>query len=265
MKVHPKRFRWIVKRLIWVLAAFVLFLIVLGAIQYKRKSFVNNLKIKIIEDKEGNRFVNAEDVKSILFNNFGHYVEGQTVEKINIEATEAALESDLFIKEADVYVDALNNVNITVVQRVPILRVLDMSGESYYLDDSGRRVPFSTKYTSRTIVATGEIGAFTEGYLEIRENRLNQLYKLTKNILENPFLTLQIEQIHLNKEGEVILVPKLGNHKILFGKPDLNVKDKLFRLRTFYEKGLAYEGWEKFKTINLTYDNQVVAKRRVED
>ena len=265
MKVHPKRFRWIVKRLAWVLAAFVLFLIVLGAIQYKRKSFVNNLKIKIVDDKDGNRFVNAEDVKSILFNNFGHYVEGQTVEKINTEATEAALESDLFIKEADVYVDALNNVNITVSQRVPILRVLDIEGESYYLDESGKKVPFSTKYTSRTIVVTGEVGPCEDGFLENKDSRLNQVYKLTKNILENPFLKLQIEQIDIDKEGNAVLVPKLGNHKIFFGKPYLNVKDKLFRLHTFYEKGLAYEGWEKFRTINLTYDNQVVAKRRITD
>lgn len=263
--MHPKRYRWIVKRLIWLLAAFLLFLIVMGAIQYKRKSFVNNLKIKIKEDKDGNKFVNVEDVKSILFNSFGHYIEGQTVEKINTEATELALESDMFIKTADVYIDALNNVNIKVTQRVPLLRILDSEGESYYLDDSGKKVPFSTKYTSRTIVATGEIGAYEDDYNKFADNRLYQIFKLTKKILEHPFLKNQIEQIHVDKDGDVILIPKLGNHKIYFGKPNLNIKDKLYRLQVFYEKGMPYEGWEKFKTINLTYDNQVVAKRREND
>ena len=63
MKIHPKRMRWIVKRLLWVLAALVLFLVVLGAIRYKRKSLVRELKIQILEDKEKNKFVDFQHAR----------------------------------------------------------------------------------------------------------------------------------------------------------------------------------------------------------
>lgn len=264
MKIHPKRMRWIVKRLLWVLAALVLFLVVLGAIRYKRKSLVRELKIQILEDKEKNKFVDEEDVKSIIFNKFGHYVEGQTIEKINTNATEIALEQDVFIKEADVFIDAQNNVNIKVTQREPILRVMDIEDETYYLDEKGTRIPYSSKYTSRTLVATGDVGLYNEAFLDLPENRLNQIFQLAKKILANPFLKVQIEQIHIDHNGEAILVPKLGNHKIYFGLPADNADDKLSRLQNFYEKALPYEGWEKYKYINLAYDNQIVAKMKEE-
>ena len=83
-----------------------------------------------------------------------------------------------------------------------------------------------------------------------------------KKILDNPFLKVQIEQIHLDHSGDAILVPKLGNHKIYFGNPADNVEDKLQRLQVFYEEGLPYVGWEKYKSISLAFDGQVVAKKR---
>lgn len=262
MKIHPKRMRWIVKRLIWVLAAFVLLLIVLGAIRYKRKSLVKELKIQIVEDGNKNRFVDEDDVKSIIFNKFGHYVEGQTIEKINSKATELALEKDLFIKDADVYIDALNNVHVKVIQREPILRVMDLEDETYYLDENGTRIPHSSKYTARNLVVTGYIGKYNEAFLELPENKLNQIFHLAKKILANTFLKAQIEQIHIDENGEAVLVPKLGNHKIYFGMPAEKIEDKLNRLQNFYEKALPYEGWEKYKYISLAFDNQIVAKMK---
>lgn len=265
MKVHPKRMRWIVKRLAWIIGALVLLFLVLGAIQFRRKSLVKELRIKIVEDEQGNKFVDDEDVIKVIFDNYGHNVEGQTIEKIDVGGIEVALEKDVFIQKADVYIDALNNVNITVTQREPILRVMDVEDESYYLDAEGRKIPTSTKYTARTIVATGDIGIFNESYLELPENRLNQLFHLAKAILKHPFIALQIEQIHLDHSGDAILVPKLGNHKIFFGNPGEEVEDKLKRLQIFYEQGMPYEGWEKYKSISLAFSGQVVAKRRSDE
>jgi cell division protein FtsQ len=140
---------------------------------------------------------------------------------------------------------------------------MDVEDETYYLDDTGRRIPHSAKYTARTLVATGDIGIFNEAYLELPENRLNQIYHLAVKILSNPFLKVQIEQIHIDHNGDAILVPKLGNHKIYFGMPMENADNKLYRLQAFYEKGLPFEGWEKYRYISLAYDNQVVAKKRI--
>ncbi len=262
MKVHPKRMSWIIRRLLTGLGVLLLLLIVWGAVRYKRLSLVAEVRIMIVEDENGNHFVEDKDVLDILFATFGHYLESQTLEQINVQEVEEVLEKDLFIQDADVFIDALNRVNIKVTQRQPMLRVMDVEDETYYLDAEGTKIPHSTKYTSRVLVATGDIGLYNEGYLGLQENRLYQVYHLAKQILENPFLKVQIEQIHLDHTGDAILVPKLGNHKIYFGDPADNVADKLQRLQTFYEEGLPYVGWEKYKSISLAFDRQVVAKKR---
>ena len=60
----------------------------------------------------------------------------------------------------------------------------------------------------------------------------------------------------------VQLIPKLGDQIIDFGYPDENIQDKFKRLSVFYQDGLPYEGWNKYKSISLAFDGQVVAKKR---
>jgi len=264
MEVHPKRMSWIVKRLSFIVGTIAILLIVIAAVQYRKKSVIgeHGLVITIIKNDAGNKFVRERDVTEILFNEFRHAIVGQPLELIDIKEVEEVLESDIFIKDADVYIDALNNINIKVTQRHPILRVMDVEDETYYLDREGKQIPFSTKYTARTLVTTGDIGLFNEGYLDLEENRLHQVFDLAIEIIANPFLKVQVEQIHVDHSGDVILVPKVGNHKIYFGNPALAIQDKLYRLQKFYEEGLPYEGWEKYKSISLAFDKQVVAKKR---
>jgi cell division protein FtsQ len=70
-----------------------------------------------------------------------------------------------------------------------------------------------------------------------------------------------IEQIYVSNTGEFTLIPKVGDQKILFGNYT-NVKDKLENLKIFYQEGMPYEGWQKYRTINLKYKGQVVCERR---
>lgn len=264
MKVHPKRMQWIIKRLSLFIGGFALLLVIIAAVQYRKKTVVaeDGLHIEIVKNEEGNKFIRKADIKRILYEKFNHAIVGQPLEVIDIEEIEKVLENQMFIKEADVYITALNEVHITIEQRIPMVRVMDMEDESYYLDHSGNKVPTSPKFTARVIVITGYIGVFNGNYRNIKNNRLNKLYKLVKAIDAVPFWKAQFEQIFMDQGGEVILVPKVGDHKIYFGKPHENIEDKLHRLEVFYKEGLAIEGWGTFKSINLSFDGQVVAKKR---
>ena len=66
---------------------------------------------------------------------------------IEVNQLEAELKEIIFLYEGS---------EVTVVE-----------DESYYLDGDGRQIPTSTKYTARTIVATGDIGIYNESYLDL--------------------------------------------------------------------------------------------------
>ena len=70
-----------------------------------------------------------------------------------------------------------------------------------------------------------------------------------------------MEQIDVTEDGEIRLVPRVGDHLLILGSAD-DVERKLERLMNFYEKGLDNIGWNKYRSISVAYDNQVVCKKR---
>lgn len=264
MDIHPQRMHWIIKRLSLIVGAVALLLLIIAAIQYRKKSVVteDGLKIVIIKNKDDNKFIQERDVEEILFREFRHSIVGQPLELIDIEEIERVLEMDIFIKNADVYTDALNNVHIKIEQRTPIARIMDEEVASYYLGEDGEQVRTSPNFTARVIVVTGKVGQFNDNYLNLPNNRLKKIYDLVKFINANPFWKAQLEQIHIDLYGEATLIPKLGDHEIKFGVPNEDIKDKFHRLEVFYQDGLPVEGWNKYETINLAFKGQIVAKKR---
>jgi cell division protein FtsQ len=73
-----------------------------------------------------------------------------------------------------------------------------------------------------------------------------------------------VEQINVstNSDNEytITLIPRIGHHTINLGTID-NFENKLARLHTFYEKALPTIGWDKYTTINLEYDGQIICKK----
>ncbi|MCD8495578.1 MAG: hypothetical protein LRY45_02455 [Bacteroides graminisolvens] len=75
------------------------------------------------------------------------------------------------------------------------------------------------------------------------------------------FFNALIEQIYVSNANEFTLIPKVGDQKIIFGKYE-DVITKLENLKIFYQEALPYEGWQKYRTINVKYKGQVVCEKR---
>lgn len=253
-------------RVLGVLGAIGLLFAVVTAVQYKKGSQIDHVEITISEDELNTRFVNQEDVLDVLTSTMGSVIEGRKIEDVDIEQLESFLEQQPFIASSDVYIDAENTFHVDVTQRVPILRILDGENGSYYLDYEGVKMPAERNarivhYTARVLAVTGYVGRYTEDYLEQKESVLRQVFVLARYIYKDAFFKAQIEQIHVDEQGELVLVPKLGDHRILFGKPT-NYVNKLRRLKIFYKEAMPHEGWRKYKTVSVEFENQVVCKKR---
>ncbi len=105
---------------------------------------------------------------------------------------------------------------------------------------------------------------------EDREKKLEKKYRdfinliTFVNVVENDkFWSSEIVQIvaseSTNNDLRLELIPRSGNHTIIFGRPD-DVHSKLDNVRSFYKKVLPNEGWSKFQSINVEYKNQIVCK-----
>lgn len=89
------------------------------------------------------------------------------------------------------------------------------------------------------------------------------LLSFLKSIRNNKFWQAEVVQIMLNGGGrehmEIGFVPRSGTFVIDLGTAS-ELDKKLSNLYRFYEKGLDKLGWDRFKSISLRYDGQVVCR-----
>lgn len=223
--------------------------------------------IKIDYETE-NRFVDEEDIlQQVLHKND----TGQLLlNRFDVSKLEQKLNNNHSIKNAQVYKTIDGKLVVNVKQRRPIVRIFS-NNESYYIDEDGNLMPLSTKYTARLLVVSGELKEpygkryqFNYEHLNdslIDKTLLDDIYKISKYIDQSEFFKAQIEQIYVNKVSDFELIPKVGNHKIVFGGVD-NLDSKFEKLMIFYKKGLSKTGWNEYSAINLKYKNQVVCTKR---
>ena len=93
-----------------------------------------------------------------MFRNYlGYDLEMSSIRDLNIMDMETMLESDERIKNADIYIDNNDRMNIVIEQKVPIVRVFSKANTSFYLDIEGNEIPAYKGATIRVPVASGNI------------------------------------------------------------------------------------------------------------
>ncbi len=262
ININKQKMHLFLNRLGYFVLIFIVAGIVISAVEYKKVSRTTDITMNIKQLEDSYTLVSEQDILKTMERSFGSTLVGVPIEEIDVARVETVLEEVPFIKNADVYIDAQNKIHIAIEQRKPIIRIIDNNGFNYYMDKNGHKMPLSKHHSANVMVVTGNVIPYTEDFLDMeRPNILRDVFNLVKICQKDEFLHAQIEQIYVNKLGELVLIPKIGNHKILFGKFE-NVNDKLERLKVFYKEAIPYEGWNKYKSISLKFKGQVVAKKK---
>jgi cell division protein FtsQ len=71
------------------------------------------------------------------------------------------------------------------------------------------------QFTSRVLVANGNIFERYKNHDSVYSYIGHQLYKIASYVDKHEFWKAQIEQIFVTRDNEFILIPKIGNHIIL--------------------------------------------------
>ncbi len=204
----------------------------------------------VLRDSLDKHFVTEGDVIYMLKTSKLFPVE-QPMNEINTEKIEQELMTNEMISKIEAFKTPSKNIKLEIEQKMPILRVNSTSG-NYYIDNIGSVMPLSRHYVAHVLVASGYIN---------KEFAMNELYHFVQFLQDNEFWNNQIDQIYVDADQEVELIPLVGNHKILLGSFD-DYQKKLDNLKLFYEQAIPKVGWEKYSLINLKYRNQIVCTKR---
>ncbi len=220
---------------------------------------------------QSDKLISKEDIDSLIRRNTGR-ISGKPMGWVNIRQIENSIKSQPYVGKVHIYESLDGNIFAEVKQREPLLRIINIKNETFYVDLSGRLLPPNPFSPARVLVANGNISHSysenpnfkvetpTTGDTLVSDTLLLDLYKLALFINRDRFLKAEIDQIYVTSSGEFELAPKVGNHIIMLGRAD-DLDHKFKKLLAFYNKGLNSIGWNKYNYINIKYRNQVVCSK----
>jgi cell division protein FtsQ len=227
----------------------------------------HNIEINI-KNPNGHAFVSEGEVmKSVLVS--GDSLKGEFIRNINLDQIHSSVMSNGAIREAYVYTTIDGRLRVEIEQKTPIARILNANGQSFYLDEQGFTMPLSDLYSADVPLFTGNL---TEKMTDrsifemkndtsfIRRSKLDDIFQITKYISSNEFWSAQVEHIYLNNSGDFVIIPRVGEHRIVLGSAE-NLENKFKKLMAFYVDVMPVKNLNTIKTINLKYRGQVVCEK----
>lgn len=204
-----------------------------------------------IDDNGFSKYISEKEIIKVLERKGIHPI-GKKMNSISISRIEKEIGNIASIKSVECYKTTSNNVVIDIVQRIPIMRIINSKGEDFYIDVNAEIIPNRDRILSHSIIATGEIS---------KEYARKELYAFAKFVTNHSFWSAQIEQINVLHNKGVELIPRVGDHIIYLGEMK-DYEKKLERLKKFYHKGLNKVGWNKYQRISVEIPNQIICTNK---
>lgn len=213
-----------------------------------QRKVCSNIQISIT-DYENKMLISKEEVATLLKEKNLSPI-GEKLSRIRSKSIEDEIEKHPMVRRAECYKTPEGTVFISIVQRTPILRVI--GDENYYVDDLRKTMPISKNHTAYVPVFSGRV---------TKKMATGPIFDFAQFLNKDEFWGNQIDQVNINPEMKVELVPRVGDHIIMLGSFD-RFEQKLEKLRKFYLYGLNEIGWNSYSKIDLQFRDQVVCTRK---
>lgn len=260
-------------RLVFVSLVAIAFIITVGFTEKKQQEMLCSEVNIMVKNLYGHDFIGKEEVLQVISEKFGN-LNGKPLPSINISLLEKIIQNNPFVSRAEVFSTIDGRLNIEVIPRNPIVRIINSNNEDFYIDDEGMFMPLSEKYSAPVPVANGfipdpeamhkvrTIEGNEHGDTSFHPLTIEKVFLLADYLRHHDFWNAQVQQVYVNADGDMELVPRVGNHTIVFGD-EKEMDEKFNKLFLFYKEGLSKQGWNKYSTINLKFKDQIVCTKKI--
>ena len=204
-----------------------------------------------IVNKDSTAFVTEQGVQTELAQS-GIKVIGKPMWQINAARIEEVLGHSEYLENVECVKATDGELIIRASQLVPVMRVFENDGSSYYVNAAGKRMNATAIYHSDVPVVQGH---FTKQFPPTR------LLPLVKYVEEDSLLRTLVTMYSMRDSNNIFLVPSIYGHVVNMGGVN-GFEQKFEKLKLFYREVMPAKGWETYDTISVKWNHQVVATRR---
>ncbi len=236
----------------------------LGSSAVKKKNLTCRSLAVTIRDSLENSFVSKEDIRKYLDAEAGGYM-GSPADSIDLVRIEHIIDSRSAVLKSEAYMTKDGTLNISVTQRRPAVR-FQKAGGGFYADREGFIFPLQGNYTAYVPVIDGAIpvnaGNSYKGTAESEKEKkwIKDIISLVEYMEESGVWADNIVQITVRDNGDLVLIPRKGKERFLFGKPD-DIEDKFSRMEKYYTGIVPAKGEGYYSTVNVKYNGQIICRK----
>ena len=221
-----------------------------------------------VNDPSGHSFVTKDMVmKRLLLS--GDSLVGTKMDNIRTDQLQRSLVAMAHVRSAVVSKRLDGRIEVEVIPRQPVLRILNPDGSGFYVDVDQRLMPLSSSYAAHVplFVTAHNITAADPELVDARTGQVSQGTHLAhlityRNALEaHPLMKHLTEHVVLDSVGRATVIPRIGSYRIALGDAR-NLEAKFDRLQTFLKHAVQRKDLNSYTHISLAYRDQVVCKRR---
>jgi len=206
---------------------------------------VSKVHVDFLGDE--NLYITEGTVNKLLIQKYGA-LKNVPKENLVLNTVERALEANEMVKSAQVYLTIDGELTSKIVQRKPIGRI--EGNAKFYLDDEGKRMPFSKNHSARVPIITGEITG----------KSLEDVYLILEHINMDDFYRKNVIGIHIKAERDYQLKFRLNQFVVNLGDAS-GLEAKFANFKAFYAKANKDKTLEDFAVVSLEFNNQVVCTK----
>jgi cell division protein FtsQ len=211
----------------------------------------------VINYAEAPQLVNQKVVADTLMDLIPDLMQKQVRQVDCRKVANAALHVP-FLTRVSVSVSISGKVVVQADQRRPVARLFFGNSERY-IDVDGKIIPTSDLGDCNVVVATGDFaGRLNSDSVSAQIKNLWQVALFLDGHAEYSPL---VDQLHVQRNGEVLMVPKVGDQIIELGDTS-GLENKFADLLAFYRNGMPRAGWHTYSRISLKFKDQVVCTKR---
>ena len=212
-------------------------------------------------------FISPEDIKDWMAD-YGTYL-GLRLDSVDLRRVEAVIDGKSAVRKSQAWLTDDGVLHVSVTQRAPVVRFQGPNG-GFYADAEGFLFPLQLCHTARVPVVDGALpiktGKDFKGVPETEQERqwVLSVLDLVRWLGARKEWNDLVGQISVGKDGNLVLVPREGSERFLFGTPT-GIDDKFGRIRKYYESiAPAREAGEQppYKIVDVRYDGQIICRNK---
>ncbi len=217
-----------------------------GSVVLTKIRFNNILTSELVVNFKGKgaRFLDVEIVNKLLIQS-NDSLFFQQKDMVALNKVEQQFLDHPVVKSAELFTVPEGKLHIEIEERLPIVRI--QADNSFYLDEVGKVMPLSDRFTAKVPLFYGEL----------KEENMQALVQLISKLSSDAFLAAEVIDFQWQNNAFVLGLRSYP-FEVVWGE-DIAFEHKVEKLKRFCAFTLENKD-KKFNRINLTYDKQVVAR-----